>query len=438
MKKISVILIGIVVVTIGILSIQKEEKKVLIEEELNNNNTSLAFYIEQENGVYQESSSLPSTGYVLDTEKSICTNNTTPVWEDDKLYLDNLQNRGTSCYLYFQRLCPIGAEACEAIVANNPNISNERSNGITGPLTEDTTGTLFTAEDDYGTSLIFAGNIDNNWIKFGGFYWRIIRINGNGSVRMIYSGEDTGSVTEANRTGATTQIGTSAFNEEYNDNAYVGYMYGTPGSSTYEETHANINDSTIKTVLDNWYQQNLLSYSEYISTEAGFCNDRSLNTTSETWWSDDTKLGYGTNETAYGPYGRLILNANFRSNQTPSLKCSQTNDLFTVSGNSKGNYELTYPIGLITSDEVVLAGGFGGYDNNTGYWLYTNQDYWTMSSTDFHTNGHAGEFVVYLGGDLSGGYVYGTHGVRPVINLDAYVSISGSGTTTDPYKVEGA
>ena len=110
MKKISVILIGIVTIAIGILSIPKENKQVLIKEELNDENTSLAFYIEQENGNYEESSSLPNTGYTLDTERSICTNNTTPVWEDDRLYLDNLQNRGTSCYLYFKIYEPTAGE----------------------------------------------------------------------------------------------------------------------------------------------------------------------------------------------------------------------------------------------------------------------------------------------------------------------------------------
>ena len=89
--------------------------------------------------------------------------------------------------------------------------------------------------------------MDNNWVSFAGFYWRIIRINGDGSIRLIYSGDSSSGPVE---TGESTQIGTSAFNEQFNDNAYVGYMYGTSGSGTYEETQANINDSTIKTVLD--------------------------------------------------------------------------------------------------------------------------------------------------------------------------------------------
>ena len=431
MKK-AIVLIGIVVV-MGIIFYPKDKpKEVLVEDNLDLN-SSLAFYIEQDNGTYEESSSIPSTGYTLNTTKSVCTNNTTPIWKNNNLYLSNLSSDGTSCYLYFQKLCPTGATACEAIVANNPTISDERSNGITGPLTEDTTGTLFTAEDDYGTSLIFAGDIDNNWVSFAGFYWRIIRINGDGSIRLIYSGDsESGPVT----TGEETQIGTSAFNEQTNDNAYVGYMYGTPGSSTYEETHDNINDSTIKTVLDNWYQTNLASYSSYISTEQGFCNDRSVNTTDETWWDDDTKLGYGTNQTAYRPYGRILQNESWKSTQNPTLKCRQTNDYFTVSGSSKVNYALDYPIGLITSDEVVLAGGFGG-SSNSSYYLYTNQYYWTMSPCNFH-DGIAYVFAVDSTSALFGHGVSGTHGIRPVINLDASVTLTGSGTSTDPYTVEGA
>ena len=143
MKKISVILIGIVVVTIGILSIPKESKKVLIEENLNNKNTSLAFYIEQENGNYEESSSLPDTGYTLDTEKSICTNNTTPVWEDDKLYLDNLQNRGTSCYLYFKIYEPT---AKEVIISHYDTVLTRSDFSTT--VTDTTTGTIYKSLDE--------------------------------------------------------------------------------------------------------------------------------------------------------------------------------------------------------------------------------------------------------------------------------------------------
>ena len=428
MKRMGIVLVGVVLVVgcIFLLS-KKDTKEILITEEQELDNTSLVFMLQDEEGNYDKSDTLPSTGYTLNASKSVCSDNATPTWEDNKLYINNLTKKGTSCYLYFDKK-PM---AMNTILADNPIIDDSRNNGITGPLTENTTGTLYTAEDDWGTSYVFAGDVDNNWVQFAGFYWRIIRINGDSSIRMIYSGDSSSGPVE---TGEATQIGTSAFNEQMYDNAYVGYMYGTPGSDTYEETHANINDSTIKTVLDTWYQNNLISYSVYISIEAGFCNDRSVNLTDEVWWDGDTKLGYGTNKTAYGPFGRLYAIDTWKAIQTPSLRCSQKSDLFTVRESGQGNQALDYPIGLITADEVVYAGGFGG-SNNTDYYLYTNLNYRTMSP---YCHPDSAVFIVNANGFIGNGGVRNSNSIRPVINLDANVTLSGSGTSTDPYVVEGA
>ena len=183
-------------------------------------------------------------------------------------------------------------------------------------------------------------------------------------------------------------------------------------------------------------KQYLLSYSDYISTEAGFCNDRRIATEDETWWSSDTKLGYGTNATAYASFSRFITASDrWASVQNPTLKCSQINDIFITSGNSNGNGTLNYPVGLITADEVVLAGGFGG-ENNSSYYLYTNNAYWTISPCTFYTSGYAGMFNVNLDGNLSSYRVPYVNGVRPVINLDANVTISsGDGTIDSPYQI---
>ena len=153
MKKVGLVLVGIVVITIGILSIPKEEKQVLIEEREDTTNTSLAFYIEKEEGGYEETSSLPQTGYTLNTEKSVCTNNTTPVWKDNKLYLNNLQTDGTSCYLYFQKLCPTGAPACEAIVATKDIQTRE---DFSTALSADTNGIIYQETTSDGTTYYFA------------------------------------------------------------------------------------------------------------------------------------------------------------------------------------------------------------------------------------------------------------------------------------------
>ena len=243
--------------------------------------------------------------------------------------------------------------------------------------------------------------------------WRVVRINEDGSTRLIT--EDI--------------VGGSAFNSNTGDNAYVGYMYGTAGSTTYEATHANTNNSTIKTYLDNWYQENLLSYTSYMSLDAGFCNDRSVASTANTWYLLDTALGYGTNETYYGAYNRRV------NTKQPQFACPQTNDLFTTSTSSKGNKALTYPVGLITLDEIVYAGGVF-YEDNQNYYLNNNTSYWTMSPGDF-SRGYAFFGKVYGSGSVDDFYSAGVAGVRAAVNLSSYVEITGgNGTFDNPYVVK--
>ena len=243
--------------------------------------------------------------------------------------------------------------------------------------------------------------------------WRVVRINEDGSVRLI----------------TENPVGSSAYNAIYRDNAYVGYMYGTTGSTAYEATHANTNNSTIKTYLDNWYQENLLSYSSYMSLDAGFCNDRSIASTANTWNSSDTALGYGRNITYYGVYNRLV------NTKQPQFACPQTNDLFTMSTSSKGNKALTYPVGLLTLDEVIYAGGLCN-EGNQNYYLYNSTTYWTMSP--WFSDGNSA-FVGYVSGVIYVGGISPNNafGVRAAVNLSSYVEItSGNGTFDNPYVVK--
>ena len=103
----------------------------------------------------------------------------------------------------------------------------------------------------------YRGDADkvNNNIIFNNMCWKIIRTTETGGVKLIYNGTPTDGKCET-QTGDATQIGTSKFNEKYDDNAYVGYMYGAAGSSTYQATHANTNESTIKKYIDSWYKAN--------------------------------------------------------------------------------------------------------------------------------------------------------------------------------------
>ena len=369
---------------------------------------------------------------------------------------------------------------------------------------------LYMAEDDYGKSYYYRGSIDNNYVSFAGFIWRIIRINGDGSIRMIYSG------TSTTDTGAKTSIGTSAFNTDPYDMAYLGYKYGldktyqettatnlnyntnantnyyfadsytkndatkklslsgniTSGtlenvwgsnnstykyscfstsktgtcttlveiasyvnisqvkvkayhsylSKSYESTYTDEHDSTIKTKIDTWYKTNIQdkNYAKYLNDNL-FCNDRSIA-------SGD---GFSLNATTY--YGAYQRNVNKKE---PSYKCPRKIDQFTVSSTTTlGNGELTYPVGLLTADEVAYAGGKYGYDNRE-YYLATGQYYWLGSPSFFYSwlADACGWFVNPSGFLDHWLWVSASHGVRPVINLKATTQITeGNGTVSNPY-----
>ena len=315
-----------------------------------------------------------------------------------------------------------------------PTVNDDGTVNVTSA--ESTNGYICSAPDDYGTSYYFRGNVTNNYVKFAGFYWRILRINGDGSIRMIYAGDADvidalDNKTEVLANGYNdedtgyTQIGESDYNSSWNDNAYVGYMYGTTGASTYEETHANTTNSTIKTVVDEWYEENIANHPEYTQyiSDTLFCNDRSFA-------SNNTGTGAGTSKTYYrwyySPWDGI-------GTQYPRLTCAQQNDRFTVEDTQMGNGALTYPVGLLTIDEVYLAGGSDWRDS--GYYLYTGNNYWTMSPSYFY-----GSYAYMRYVDTSGNAGYNismiySYGVRPVLNLKSGSLTQGSGTVLDPYLV---
>ena len=272
---------------------------------------------------------------------------------------------------------------------------------------------MYAMKDDVGTSYYYRGAVPDNWVSFAGFLWRVIRVNGDNTVRMIYSG------TKASHTGTGTAIGGSYFNLSYNSPKYVGYMYGDT-DATEEEAFTNKNNSTIKGVIDSWYQNNLSSYSGYLADEV-FCNDRTIASTS-TYSS--------SNNFYYAGFERLY------TNKAPQLTCPNlARDGFTTATSSVGNKALTYPIGLITPDEVSLAGGVYGTPNSS-YYLYTGQWYLALSA-NFWNGGRANEFAVGSGGYLYDYYVNGSDGPRPVVSLRTSTLVtSGTGTETDPYVIE--
>ena len=333
------------------------------------------------------SSTIPGKddGYVV--EKVVCDNGATGEWDEDKwgLLTTNLTKR-TKCNVYFKKVVSKVPDIIATVDTSGkcPTVNEDGSVNVTA--VEATNGYLCKAKDAYGDSYYYRGNVTNNYVLFADKYWRIVRINGDGSVRVIYDG------TSAHANGESSedrQIGTSAFNSSYNDNAYVGYMYGATGASTYAAAHANTNDSTIKTYIDNWYKTNILgTANEQYLADNVFCNDRSISTYTT---SSNTKLGYGTNSTyyrwVYGPW-----NGTNYGNMKMMLTCPQKNDAFTVSDTTNGNGALTYPVGLLSTDEIALAGGWNV--SNSGYYLYSGQVWWASSPSVSYSLAGFGQFSI--------------------------------------------
>ena len=358
------------------------------------------------------------------------------------------------------------------ILKDNPTIQTRTDFDTT--FTETNTGTLYKATESIASNTpkdvyYFAGDAKNNWVKFGTFasdgpikgydaagifskkyttleecnsassystncsydwrkgdpmYWRIIRTNHDGSIRLLYSGPS------HNTTAG--YIGASAFNSTHEDPMYVGYKYGTSGS--LENNRLNTNDSTIKTYIDNWYKNNLTAYTKYLSNDAVYCNDREL-ASGSTYNTDNT----GKTTFYYAPNERLSRN------KTPTYNCTNNKDAFSV---SNGEAKLTYPIGLMTADEIAYAGGKVYTSLTSPYaWYYLNSagesitgslaGWWLLSPQMWHYD----ISVFYVSGsrdpdELKNDRVDQNNRVRPVLSLKSCIKYStGNGTPETPYEI---
>ncbi len=308
---------------------------------------------------------------------------------------------------------------------------------------------LASTEDDYGTSYYFRGVIKNNYVQFVNKCWRIVRINGNGSVKLVLNNDNTSGDANpcatvvssksafAHYSGSTNS---TQFNGNRDDNTYVGLMYGTINATNYASAHANINKSTILTNLETWYKNNLASYESKLA-DTIWCNDKSTFTTFRNGSTYGTGLGYGTNRTGYGAYNR-IYGGDTSVYANPSMICPNDNNggklsKFTVGDTINGNGNLTYKVGLLTADEAAFAGFVNGKSNYSTYLQENtdNQGWQTLTSCYFD-----GEYAMnfYVGvGSLSYTTVTSYLALRPAISLISATTISGgSGTSEDPYVIK--
>ena len=281
---------------------------------------------------------------------------------------------------------------------------------------------LYESADDYGKTYYYRGNVANNNVMFAGYQWQIVRINGDGTIRLLYNGLQ----------GDNSDTKKSINNKHYKFNdidgnpTYVGYMYGNVNSKLYDEVHANNYSSSIKEVLDEWYKNNIenMGYGKYISTDSTFCGDRTLYDNSG---GDGINLG---KDTRFGAYQR------FRNNKVIFSCPNMERDLYTMTSAKIGNKSLNYPVGLITSDEIIFS-GINGLGKNKYAWSYSSEDYWTMSPAYSSGAGRQLLWSLNLGGMVVHSWNTYELATRPVINLKADVEISGGiGTINDPYIIK--
>ena len=436
-RKIIYSLVGLILLALGIFLFYQsyafyEEKKnfdVINGTVEDPGDIYFAYYIDV---VISRNMPLQNTGYTLDETKSSCNNGVVPAWDNagwkfigDYHNYSATDNTRTKCTLYFSKTTKTVKTALGNIEVNsyNPDFTKSACDDSTCESHEK--GIYETTDNDGNPTYYYRGSVENNYVKFAGFYWRIIRINSNGSIRMIYDGTSAHANGESS---ADRQYGTSQFNTRWDNNMYVGYMY------TSGEAHGTGTTSTIKTNADKFYTDKLSSSDSKLDTNAGFCGDRST-------LNNQSGVGTGTVITYNKGYLRVVESA-------PTLTCENASDYYTVASASSGNKKLSYPIGLITADEVMLAGHAGGvFDGsyshmktNNGSYLATGTDFWTMTPVGGYnqfgsTDWHALVFIVGVSGHFDDFGASNADGLRSVINLKSGVTITGSGTKTDPYVV---
>ena len=449
MKKKIIYLSAILVLVISLITLSciYKSKDNKYKKEYNTISKGMAIMIKEKGAtdyVQSNSKDIPKGNYVLNEEKTHCENNGKVTNYDSATGKISLNFVGSDkCYLYFDYEVPprIGYEAilldngggATTVDAAKAYIEGRTTSTTPNFATTATTNEgMYAADDDYTAttgmkSYYFRGAVDNNWVKFGKYtkdmyncnddisftdtgnsctkiasngddiYWRIIRINGDGSIRMIYSGVTP--PTESTKVIKTTDT-----------------SLGNSSSTYYSETEIN-----------DWYKTTTLetdSATKILVADKIFCADKT--TSSPSTSSPQTPVFRAPAQFLY--YGAKVrLNSN-----KPILTCPTASDKFTV-GTSNGNGALTYPVGLITADEIVMAGGGA---ENSSYYLYTSQNYWSYSPAYTMGDGYY-YFYVDSSGDFQSHSISGYYGARPVISLSSKTKLSGSGTYNDIYTVVG-
>lgn len=479
MKKRIILLISGIVICLGILAyFQMNNKNKLQENNIINKNNFISIMIKDDGEEeYKQPfyNTIPKGYYVLNEEKTYCKNNGKVGNYDNTTGTVSFSFIGTDeCHLYFDVVLPGYLKVLKANGGVDAIVEKGKPDFSVSATTDEG---MFATEDDNGTSYYFRGAVSNNWVKVGKYnsdvtnyrgyysetdsrfndwtslndctnasrynykcteityakagddmYWRIVRINGDNSIRLIYSGavapqSEKEAVMKKND---SVYVGVTPFNGNHTSPYYVGFKYDISSQHGYNSA------SNILYRLYDWYR-----YTSFRTTDSSLvanqiiCNDRTMSqnesgpfgdaslSTSITWY--------------YGFYGRYLSSA-------PSLVCPTETDKFYVRDD-----KLSYPVGLLTADEAVVAGLSYKNKNSESYLVPALTDtnaasYWLVTPYYSAARSNNVPAISYgtgisWSGSINENTIIGNLGVRPVISLSDDVYFDGSGTWNDPYVV---
>ena len=322
---------------------------------------------------------------------------------------------------------------------------------VPGKVSATTNEGINKTTDDYGTSYYYRGSADNNYVQFANMCWRIVRVTGNGAIKLVLQNNNSTDCTASSNQEQFLKLKSEStptkIQKEFAGSAdTVALMYKSGGiiksplayndsftllsnkinsddtiaggepsglvESNYSEIFKNTTKGDVLKKLESWYEEKLSAYTDYLE-DVIWCNDKSYNTSNK----------------YFGAYTR------FKS-YTPSLVCPNDSlggnlSKYTVSDTTKGNGALTYKIGLLTADELMFAGASSS--SNTSFYLYvnSNDEWWTISPANY--NGSYYISFTYKDKIYSLDIPYPSAYLRPAIAIKSTAIVGGTGTKTNPY-----
>ena len=376
----------------------------------------MAINLSEDGTNYNIVDEIPTSGYKLNTTKSICKIATTDTkdeevtieYKEGKVNILGVTKKGTRCYLYFDK------KNTDTIHVSFGDIEVNRTTPDFSKSATTDEGVYKVSDPIYGsTSYYWRGASTTNHVIFANKCWRIVRINGDGTTRLIYNGPvKTGNTCAGNGENTESIVRSSidaensyVKNEGQDSNSsYVGWTYTLGSQRTTSGTSSNAKIQTEK-----WYNANITGTNASKVADGKFCNDRNVQSGSS-WTATGNTFNYAINRRLYVDYA-------------PTLECNP-GDVYTIK------------VGAITADEVMYAGGMN--EDNTSYYLYNGQFYWTMTPFNWYSGGNTVVMCVHSSGRPSVYNVYAIYlGFRPVINLksDVEFQAGGNGTQNNPYVV---